>query len=402
MGLWSFKDDAFRLTPEGKALLDKEDTDSFAAKRSILDVKLRDVAGYDVLLSTLKQGPASFDDADSTLKQAMNVDWKSKNQTMFRLNWLRSLGYVAKDGHEYSLTPAGQSVVANGFDASKTDKELTKGSEGTDNSKPTPPLVAKATALADAVEAASKIGGDGSELEKATAEAFQFLGFNVQLISGSGNPDVIATAPMGSDTYRALVETKSRSSGTVHQNDVNFNALNEHKIKANADFVMVFAADFGGGNLEKWACEQKVRLLRVEELRQILLAHAEAAIPLDRLKDLFIGGGSTDEGTLSGILADSELSGQLMSLCRQVFDAVLAHQSEEATLNEHSLFYILGGAHSIHAIQATTSLLQSGLIAALGRGEDGSLYCRLSRRTLSERLQQIQEVIGGFTDKAEK
>jgi predicted transcriptional regulator len=77
-------------------------------------MKLRDVSGYDVLLTALKQGPISFDHADSTLKKALNVDWKTKNQTMFRMNWLRSLGYVTKDGHDYSLTPSGQSLVASG------------------------------------------------------------------------------------------------------------------------------------------------------------------------------------------------------------------------------------------------------------------------------------------------
>ncbi len=402
MGFWSFKDETVRLTPDGKALLDEEDVDPSAARRSVLDMKLRDVSGYDVLLTALKQGPISFDHADSTLKQALNVDWKSKNQTMFRMNWLRSLGYVTKDGHDYSLTPSGQSLVASGEHPPNGNKSENGHTVVIDPTKSPSVLIGKATSLADAVEKEARTGGDGSALEQATADAFKFLGFDVQLIGGSGNPDVVATAPMGSNTYRALVETKSRSSGTVSQNDVNFNALNEHKVKSNADFVLVLAADFSGGNLEKWACDHKVRLLRVEEVRQVLLAHAEAMIPLDRVRDLFVGGGSTDESTLSAILADSELSGQHMKLCGQVFGAVLAHQADEATLNEHALFYILDGAHSIQAIQATTSLLQSDLIGALGRAEDGSLYCRLSRRTLSERLRQIQEAIADPADQVVK
>jgi hypothetical protein len=402
MGFWSVKDDAVRLTPDGNSLLDKHDDDPSAAKRSVLDMKLRDVSGYDVLLTALKQGPISFDHADSTLKKALNVDWKTKNQTMFRMNWLRSLGYVTKDGHDYSLTPSGQSLVASVVPPLIVNLPGKGPTKDIDNKKPLSVLVAKATSLADAVEKGARTGGDGSALEQATADAFEFLGFDVQRIGGSGNPDVVVTAPMGSDTYRALVETKSRSSGTVNQNDVNFNALNQHKVKWNADFVLVLAADFSGGNLEKWACDQKVRFLRVEELRQILFAHAEAMIPLDRLRDLFVGGGSTDESTLSAILADSEVSAQHMKLCGQVFGAVLAHQTDEATLNEHALFYILSGAHSIQAIQATASLLQSGLIGALGRAEDGSLYCRLSRRTFSERLRQIQEAIADPADEVLK
>jgi hypothetical protein len=402
MGFWSVKDDTVRLTPDGNALLDKHDDDPSAAKRSVLTMKLRDVSGYDVLLTALKQGPISFDHADSTLKKALNVDWKTKNQTMFRMNWLRSLGYVTKDGHDYSLTPSGQSLVASGFPPSIVTPPGNGPTKVIVVKKPPSALIAKATSLADAVEKGARTGGDGSALEQATADAFEFLGFDVQLIGGSGNPDVVATAPMGSNTYRAIVETKSRSNGTVIQNDVNFNALNEHKVKSNADFVLILAADFSGGNLEKWACDHKVRLFRVEEVRQILFAHAEAMIPLDRLRDLFVGGGSTDESTLSAILADSEVSAQHMKLCGEVFGAVLAHQTDEATLNEHALFYILSGAHSIQAIRATASLLQSGLIGALGRAEDGSLYCRLSRRTFSERLRQIQEAIADPADEVLK
>ena len=81
---------------------------------------------------------------------------------------------------------------------------------------------------------------------------------------------------------------------------------------------MVLGADFSGGNLEKWAQEQGVRLLRAEELRQVLVAHAEGVIALDRLEALFRGGGSTDEAVLSETLAESEHTVQVMSLARLV------------------------------------------------------------------------------------
>ena len=403
MGFWSSKEDVFKPTPEGHALLEKADCDPSAAKLAILETKIRDVSGYDTVFGTLQKGPATFDVVDSELKTKLNVDWKSKNQTMFRLNWLRSLGYVVREGHDYKLTDAGNGVLANGL--IPPTKPEPGGEDDGDSGSPPPqhpsPLSTEAMAIADAIQKAAIAGGDGSELEVATAKAFEFLGFSVQLISGSGNPDIVATALMGENTYRVLVETKSRSSGTISQNDVNFNALTEHKLKASADYVVIFGADFGGGNLEKWAAEQTFRLLRAEELRQVLLAHAEAAIPLDRMRELFLGGGSTDEGTLSSLLADSESASQLMSLCRQVYDAILNHQDEEATLTEDSLYYILGGAHSIQAINVTTELLQSDLLCALGQTDSGSLFCRLSPKTLADRLQQIRNVIGNSTDSGE-
>ncbi|MCH8047310.1 MAG: restriction endonuclease [Planctomycetes bacterium] len=403
MGLWSSKDDVFRLTAEGESLLELADSDPAEARLTILKRKLSDVAGYDHLLCFLADGPTTFDQLDAQIKQRLNANWKSKNQTTFRLNWLRSLGYVSKNGHEYGLTEVGSQMLASGgVEIEMSGDGDKKGKRSIKHREPPSLLVSRATDIADRIKKAATVGGDGKELENATAEAFELLGYSVQVISGPGNPDVVSTAVMGEDTYRLLIETKSRSSGVVNQNDVNFNALNQHKAKANADFVLVLATDFSGGNLEQWASEHQVRLLRVEEICKVLLAHAEAAIPLDSLRELFVGSGSTDESALSAILADAETSVQLMALCRDVYDAVFNYQDEEATLNEHSLYYILGAAHSIRSICATTELLHSGLLAALGRTDNGGLFCRLSHRTLSDRLCQIKDVIGGRPDAVTK
>ena len=397
MGLWSLKDDVFKLTSEGHVVLEKTDNDPTAARRLILESKIQSVAGYDSVFRSLEQGPVSFDVIDSQLKSQLKANWKSKNQTMFRLNWLRSLGYVIREKHEYALTEAGRAVLADGLiSPAKPNPDKTDGGDESTSPQPPPPSPqqAEAISLADEIQKASLAGGDGTELEMITAKAFEFLGFSVQLISGSGNPDVIASALMGDDSYRVLVETKSRSKGTINQNDVNLDALAEHKIKAAADFVVVFGADFGGGNLEKWSSERGFRLLRVEELRQVLLAHADAAIPLDRLRELFVGGGSTDEGVLSALLADSESTSQLMSLCRQVYDAILEHQDEEATLSEALVVLHPRRCLFNSSDQVQYRVVAIGPLFALGRTESGSLHCRLSPRTLELRLDQIRNVIG--------
>lgn len=394
-GYWSNKDGVYKVTPDGHALIDTHKLNAANGSRMVLDRKLKLIAGYDVILQALKNGPATFDTIDTGVKTALKVDWKSKNQTGFRLSWLRSLGYVKRDGLNYELTETGKQAIANEIIDPGSEKEDTAGDGELLVHKVEPSLaLIIATELIEQIKAAAVLGGDGQDLEIVTAKALGFLGFDVEQIGGAGNPDVIATANIGSQAYRVLFETKSRSSGVVNQNDVNFNALVEHRKKANADFVVVFASDFSGGNLERWAVEQNVRLIRVEEMKALLLAHAEAVSSLDRLRELFEGGGTTDEGVLSSVLVDSESSLQLMKLCRDVYDAVLAHQAEEAYLNEHSLFYILDGAYPIDSISVAVELLQSDLLATLGRDDKGSLYCRLSSQCLATRLSQIQDVVG--------
>jgi hypothetical protein len=396
MGFWAAKDGLYRLTPEGHSLLETSDVNGAAARRRVLDVKLRDVIGYPELLQRLSDGSATFDHLDAYLKQRLQTTWTSRNQASFRLGWLRSLGYVAKGDHDFVLTEAGRSLVASlgPLPPEPKNNSLTKTVDHIEPPEPPSRLVAESLKVVELVQNAAIGGGTGVEFERATAAAFKLLGFQVECIGGSGNPDIIATAVMGTQSYRVLIEAKSRANGTVTQNDVNFFAVKEHKQKAAADYAVVLANEFAGGNLEKWAKDENVRLLRVEELQQVLLAHAESVIPLDRLRDFFVGCGKTKEDVVSSLQAESETSSQRFELCRLIYDAILAHQTEEAALNEHSLFFILKGAHSIQSIRETTEILRSGLIAAVERTSEGSLYTRLAPQMLAARLNQISDVIG--------
>lgn len=393
MGFWTAKDGTYRLTPEGHSLLETAEADTSNARRKVIDIKLRDVIGYPELLQRMNDGPLTFNELDTYLKDQLQTGWASRNQAAFRLGWLRSLGYVAKVDREFTLTDAGRALASSMI----IDEAKTKPPQHPVDFVAPPKVVTKfiteATKIADEIQRTAMLGGTGIEFEQSAASAFKLLGFHIECIGGSGNPDIVATALMGLQSYRVLIEAKSRTSGTVSQNDVNFFAVKDHKQKASADYAVVFANDFSGGNLEKWAATEMVRLLRVEELQQLLLAHAEAVIPLDRLRQLFVGSGTTEEGVLESLLAESETSSQRIELCRLVYDAILTHQSEEAALNEHSLYFILKGAHSIQAIRETTEILRSGLLGAIERTSEGSLYCRLAPPVLAARLNQIRDGI---------
>jgi hypothetical protein len=393
LGLWSEQDGFYRLTPDGTALVNKAGSDPLQARQMVIEIKHRDFSGYDLIFKLLGQGPQSLDSIHEHLKNALHVDWESKNQTTFRVNWLRSLGYVAKDGREYKLTP-------NGLDV----RGKLNGRGDNNVMDPTPPqhaigeatrspLTQRATDIADWLDSVAIAGGNGKEFEEATEAAFNFLGFETQLISGSGNPDVLATAAMGEKTYRLLIDSKSRASGIVQQNDVNFQVLDKQKQNASADYVVVVGADFAGGNLEEFATKNKVRLLSTSEIRELLLAHAVSAIPLDVLVPLFKGGGATDEGVLSDILTSAESKSEVMLLARKVFENVKEFQDKDGAIHSDSLFYILKCEHSLPTIKLAVGFLKSELIAALGETERGSLFTRVSPMTLTNKLSQITRMM---------
>jgi hypothetical protein len=392
MELWSTKDGIFKLTPEGSKLLELVEHDIDEAKQLLLHLKLRLFDGYDVILGQLKTGPATFSAVRERLKQALQVTWNSPNQAMFRVNWLRSLSIVTKNGREYALTAAGEqaAVQCASRDASKVDhptREIEKSQQAKH------PLELKASTIADRLNKAALQGGNWAELEDATVQAFGFLGFDVQHIGGSGNPDVIVNARMGNMSYRALVETKSRSGGVVQQNDVNLNALADHRSKANADYVLVLAAEFSGGNLETWAKQSGVRLLRIDDLRDVLLSHAQTIIPLDVLEGLFDGGGVVDDDALSRVLTASETASRAAAMARKVYEAVEAHQSKEGVLNANSLYFIFNGSYTIQEIHQAVAWLRHELVAALGLNGE-SLYTRVTRSALANRLAQLHLMIG--------
>jgi hypothetical protein len=392
-GLWLQQDNQIRLTPEGTAVVTKAESAPGDARRMVIEIKYRDFLGYDVLFKLLGEGPQGLDDIHEHLKEALAVDWKSKNQTTFRVNWLRSLGYVEKEGKEYRLTEDGKTTFQN-----------LNGKVGTTIAVPTPPpekvgavvltpLVKRAAEIADRLDKLALAGGDGKEFEEATEAAFKFLGFETQLISGSGNPDVLATAAMGDKTYRVLIDSKSRTSGVVQQNDVNFLVLEKQKQNASADHVVVVGAGFAGGQLEEFAAKNQVRLLSTSDLRELLLAHAESAFPLDVLRPLFQGGGATDEGVLSEILTSAESKSEVMLLARKVFAAVKEYQDKAGAIHTDSLYYILKCEHSLPTIKLTVEFLKSDLIGALGETERGSLYTRVSPTTLTNKLSQITRMM---------
>ena len=389
LGLWLHQDNLIRLTPDGTAVVINAESDSREARRIVIDIKYRDFLGYDVLFKLLGRAPQSLEYIHEYLNEMLNLDWKSRNQTNFRVNWLRSLGYVEKNGKEYRLTEEGMTTFQN-LSQNETAAVTVP--------PPTPakvvevvlsPLSKKAIEIADRLDKLAVAGGDGKEFEEATEEAFKFLGFETQLISGSGNPDVLATAAMGEKSYRILIDSKSRASGTVQQNDVNFLVLDKQKQNSSADHVAIIGAGFAGGQLEEFAVKNRVRLLSTSDLRELLLAHSESVFPLDVLRPLFQNGGATDEGVFSEILTSAESKAEVMLLARKVFGAVREFQDKAGAIHTDSLFYILKCEQSLSTITLTVDFLKSDLIGAIGETERGSLYTRVSPTTLTNKLSQI-------------
>jgi len=65
---------------------------------------------YDIIELFYKQ-PLTIKETCSSLSEKIEVRWEKPTQCRARINWLQSLGYVAKDGTVYRLTEEGRSIV---------------------------------------------------------------------------------------------------------------------------------------------------------------------------------------------------------------------------------------------------------------------------------------------------
>lgn len=128
----------------------------------------------------------------------------------------------------------------------------------------------------------------GVAFEENIAAMFRFMGFDAMRIGGSGNTDVVVRWKDNTGkTVTAIVDGKSKSSGTVTHTDVSDVALETHKEKNNADYVAIVGPGFGGDTIKNFARKKGFSLVTDKELIDIALCAKELGLSLDEIALLF-------------------------------------------------------------------------------------------------------------------
>ncbi len=131
-----------------------------------------------------------------------------------------------------------------------------------------------------------------TDFEEIIRDAFIFLGFEGELIGGKGDTDVLLTANIGQESFKVNVDGKTSKSGKITDRQIDWISLRDHKIKNNADFVVIVGPSFSGGNLNDRANEYNVSFIKTEDLSKLIDAHSKFPFTLTELKDLFAGKGN--------------------------------------------------------------------------------------------------------------
>jgi len=128
----------------------------------------------------------------------------------------------------------------------------------------------------------------GVAFEEAIADMFNYMGFEAKRIGGAGNTDVVVRwKDSNGEMITAVVDGKSKSSGTVTHSDVSDVAIETHKEKNNAQYVAIIGPGFGGDTIVNHARKKGFALITDLELIDIAENSQSLGLSLNEIALLF-------------------------------------------------------------------------------------------------------------------
>ena len=136
-------------------------------------------------------------------------------------------------------------------------------------------------------------------LEAITADALRFLGFEVELLGKSGEPDGVAKAfslPPRNDSrnrppaqvYSFTFDAKSTGKTHVETNNIRLDAVVKHKGDHDADYALVIAPGYSGGASTERFAEQRVTPITTSDLGTLVrYTVTYGAVSLGKLREVF-------------------------------------------------------------------------------------------------------------------
>lgn len=312
MGLLTIaRDHRVTLTGQGQEFVRAGETERV---QLVLHALMRRFRGtYQVLDTVARSGVG---DGKSLLGGMLVPSWTSPHQYDYRLGWLHSLGCLEKVAGGYVITQLGRRTleeyasnhagleniemrqssphesleVATDEDAAELEQRpAASPAEVKHEQEPFALQVVRdeTDLLADRIRAAGLESDDAVAFERAIADAFTFLGFKAEHRSGPGDTDVLVTAPMGQETFSAVVDGKSSRHGKVGNRQIDWLALGKHKEQHHARHILVVAPSFSGGDLLDNAAKVDAGLISAEDLAAVVRLHASTPLSLADLTELF-------------------------------------------------------------------------------------------------------------------
>ncbi|MEV4341667.1 ATP-binding protein [Streptomyces sp. NPDC049590] len=147
--------------------------------------------------------------------------------------------------------------------------------------------------IAELLEEAA-IHSNDKALEQILGDALESLGFVVERLGGSNNPEGVARAPITKKgatkraSYAVTYDAKSSINKKVKTGNVGVAGLVRHRNDHAADFTLVVGPEFESGALTRECTQHKVTPMRARDLGTLVVLNAtKGPMDLERLKDVF-------------------------------------------------------------------------------------------------------------------
>lgn len=204
----------------------------------------------------------------------------------------------------------------------------------------------------------------GVAFEENIAAVFRYMGFDAIRIGGAGNTDVIVRwKDDEGEIITAIVDGKSKSTGTVTHGDISDVAIETHKEKNNANYVAIVGPGFSGDTIKNYARKKGFALITDKELADIAVNAKVLGLSLVDIALLFKVPNGLSQ--LDELMNTQKRKLEIITLVINTFK-----QEQEAmdSLSARDLYFILRGTSvspSLEELINTFELLSTEEIGVL-------------------------------------
>lgn len=324
------------------------------------------------LLNELNGKALNFKELAAIGRVSYGLDKVSIDEIRKRIAILKSAELVHNASlDKYVITKRGQLLLGQvDIQERKLKDQEAKGGEGD--------LVQKNDLICTELRLSSKDSMNPDRFEWAVKAAFEVLGFKAVRMGGPGKTDVLIHTPGSSKiSFSIAVDAKSTAAGSVPDSQVDFDTLEEHRKKHNADYSMVIGCAFQNERLIKRAKEHGVVLLSVDNFETLIRQHLEVPIKLLLYRKIFEKAGIADISLVNGDRQKIVCSGKLM---RAVMSCLIAESEDPETegfLFERDIYRSIrdskefGDSPAMEAISDMLQFLASPLVGCVEKTKDG-------------------------------
>ncbi len=373
--------DELRLTEAGKEYLKTQDTDR------LFEIIDNNVIGFSEIIQAIHDGNTKLQDIHEKTTEYLEpyVRWTSTYPVKYRLDWLRVLRKVELNRGHYTLV-----------DEKIIQDKLRKGPE---NIAKIETVKEKETELNEIIQellVCEHESKNPQDYEEAISRAFEYMGFKTEHLGNSGDTDVLVIAEAGKEKFSIVVDGKTTKNNKISERQISWPTIRDHKNLHNADFSVVVAPDFAGGDMIKRAEEFSVSLIKTSDLIQLLETQEDTPLSLVDLKMVFEDSGLIDlsqKEELNKIISRHKMQNELLP--KIVTQLKKLHAGNEKT-SITDLYWSLNRNYSEYEISQSIDLLQK--LGFIQRDERENYYSIVNNKTILRKLSALSSL---FNEKSQ-